>query len=295
MNNGSLVSNCKRLVARIHAVTATPKARFWMRILGLSILVAGVAWSVSTLDLTLDKISLKLLMLNLCISAPLNLGLAAVSLRLNANAVERSISGPDAIQTAAMANAAELLPLPGGAMVRGAALIRAGASLKESASIVTTTAILTLTMTIVLSATALALLGQPAAWVLVFAGGIGFVGLLVWMSKHFSSHLLASMLVVRLATMAVGVAALAVAFATLGDPVGLTEAALYLVAIALGSTIAIVPAGFGINEAFAAGLASLISGSPASAFLAVALNRATGLTAGATLSGLFLLARRSQT
>ena len=96
-------------------------------------------------------------------------------------------------------------------------------------------------------------------------------------------RLVVAMVAVRFVTLAVTVLRLIVAFATLGEDLGWIEAALYAVAPTLGTAVGIVPAGLGINEAIAAGLATLVAGSSATAFLAVALNRALGLAVGAGL------------
>lgn len=76
---------------------------------------------------------------------------------------------------------------------------------------------------------------------------------------------------------------LIIAFATFGVTIGWVDAALYAIAPTLGAAVAIVPAGLGVNEAIAAGLATLIAASSASAFLAIALNRVLGLVAGGAM------------
>jgi len=260
-----------------------PGARQLLRAGGLLLLVGGALWSWRVLDLDAAQLSPGLLVLNLVVLSPLNLLIAAITLRITARALDRDIGTAESLRVVAAANVAELLPLPGGAMVRGAALVKAGAGVVESARIVTLTAMLTLAMSVAVSAAALAVLGVRAGSWLAILGAALSVGLLALFARTMTRAILTGMIAVRLATIALSVVRLSVSFAILGVGVGLGEAAVYTAATSLGSTVAIVPAGFGVNEAIAAGLATLVSASPAAAFLAVALNRALGLLAGAAI------------
>lgn len=270
----------------------SPRVRKVARAVGVGVLLGGAVWSVMALDLGLAELSLGYLFLNLIILSPLNLFLAAVTLRITAKALGKDLSTRAAVKTSAVANVAELLPLPGGALVRASALVQAGAGVLDSGRIITLTAVLTLAMTIVLSAGALAMMGHASGIAIASAGLAGTVGTLFWIGRRVTGRVLVAMVVARLATLALSVVRLAVSFAMLGMTVGMTEAALYTVAVSIGSTVAIVPGGFGVNEAIAAGLATLVSGSPAAAFLAVATNRAVGLVAGAVMSLAFIGVRR---
>jgi hypothetical protein len=270
----------------------SPRVRKIARVVGLAVLLGGAVWSVLMLELRLAQLSVGYLLLNLLILSPLNLFLAAVTLRITANALGKDLSVTDALKTSAVANVAELLPFPGGALVRAAALVQAGAGVLDSGRIITLTSVLTLAMTIVLSAGALAVMGHPAGIGIAAAGVAGTAGALLWIGRRVKGRILVAMVLARLATLALSVVRLWVSFAMLGMTVGLTEAALYTVATSIGSTVAIVPGGFGVNEAIAAGLAALVAGSAAAAFLAVATNRALGLLAGAAISFAFLVVRR---
>lgn len=282
-------------VAVLRRFGQSPRVRKVARLVGIAVLLGGALWSILTLELGLAQLSIGFLLLNLLILSPLNLLLAAVTLRITARALDTDMSVRDALKTSAMANVAELLPLPGGALVRAAALVQAGAGVLDSGRIITLTSVLTLAMTIVLSAGALAVLGHAAGIGIAFAGLAGTGGTLYWIGRRVAGRVLVAMVLARLATLALSVVRLMASFAMLGMAVGMTEAALYTVATSIGSTIAIVPGGFGVNEAVAAGLAALVAGSPAAAFLAVAANRALGLVAGAAVSGAVLLGQRGAT
>lgn len=279
-----------RVTARARA--AAPRLRPILGALGLALLLGGAVWAVSVLGIDPAQLSPGFVLLNVGLLWPLILLLAAVTLRISAAALGREIRLREALHTVSAANVAELLPLPGGAMVRGAALMRAGAGAGESARMVTLTALLTLSMVVALAGAALAVLpAAPAAPVLA-AGLAGMTASLAALSRWTGLRVLAAMVLVRIATMAAGVVCLWASFSMLGMPVPLAEAALYTLATTLGSTVSIVPGGFGVNEAVAAGLAVLVSGTPAAAFLAVAANRALALVAGAGLSLALAIAGR---
>ena len=270
-------------LARARAALRRPALRRALRIAGSALLIGGAIWAVATLDLTWADLSLPHLMLNVFVLTPAMLALAAVAFRITAGAIGREVSAGQALRTVAAANVAELLPLPGGAVVRGAALVEAGARVGEATHIVLMTALLTLGLTVALSATALGLLADPVWHGLGLAALAGVAAILALLSRRVGPGHLAAMVAVRVVTLAVTVLRLGVAFATLGTVIGWDEAALYAVAPTLGATVGIVPAGLGVNEAIAAALAALIAASPATAFLAVAMNRALGLAAGAAL------------
>jgi hypothetical protein len=281
-----------RLTAQLKAVGREPRLRRVLRPAGLALLGGGAAWSVAELGIDPAQLSPGFVLLNLFLLSPLILVLAAVTLRITAASLGVELRLRTALQTCATANVAELLPLPGGAMVRGAALMRAGAGAVESARMVTLTALLTLALAVTLAGTALAVLGAAPAAPVLAVGSVGTAASLTALARWARPRLLVAMLLVRLATMAVGVACLWVSFAMLGMAVPPAEAALYTLATTLGATVSVVPGGFGVNEAIAAGLAVLVSGAPAAAFLAVAANRALGLVAGAGLSLSLSLAGR---
>jgi len=264
-----------------------------MRALGILVLVGGVTWSVNSLDLKPEALTLRPFLLNLLIAAPLNLLVAAYTLQLSAQVLDRDLPNRGAVGAVARANVAELLPLPGGALVRGAALMSVGAGLAESARIVTITAILTLCMTVAFSAMALVMLGRPLGWIVVGAGLIGAVGVLTVIGRQAGVVLTAKLFAIRLVTIAVGLTTLFLSFQALGAQISLTEVALFVVSTTLGSSVSIVPAGLGVNEAIAAGLAAMVTAPPAAAFLAVALNRAIGLLAGAAIAAGFSFWRKT--
>lgn len=288
----NLFSANKRRISSTITTLKSHRLRPWLRAGGLSVLIGGAVWSYSKLGLHLSEISGWLLVLNLLVLSPLLLVLAGISLMVTARVLKLNIPLSKSIETSAMANVAELLPLPGGAFVRGAALVQAGARVKQSARIITLTSILTLSMTLAFSASACGYLGVGPGWWFAALGLVGVIISLHLIARETGRRMLLELLVVRLVMLGLSTFRLAVSFATIGVAASFGQAAVYTVATSLGSAVAVVPAGFGVNELIAAALATLISGSPAAAFLAVALNRTLGLIAGALVTFSVPLFRR---
>lgn len=271
---------------RAREILARPLIRRSLRILGLGLLVAGAVWAVAALDLDLAELALWPLLLNLLVLSPLNLILAAVTLQVSAAALQHPIGLGRATNRTAQAVLAELLPLPGGAMVRGAAMVEAGAPAKAAASMVIATALLTLAMILTGAGLALALLGLSLGWALMIGAAAGTAILTALMARRLALRFIAAMLGLRVLTILLSVLRLLASLAALGQAGTAAQALLYTLAATLGASIAIVPGGFGVNEALAAGLAQMIDASPAAAFMAVALNRCLDLVAASALSAL---------
>ncbi|MEM9047952.1 MAG: hypothetical protein AAGC92_04470 [Pseudomonadota bacterium] len=267
-------------------VLSRPQTRRRLRVLGFVVLAIGAGWAFAALDLDLAALSLRPVLLNLLVLSPLNLLLAAMTLQLSAAALQRPMALRLATTRTAQAALAELLPLPGGAMVRGAALVEAGASAPAAASMVIATALLTLAMTLTGAGFALVVLGLPLGWALMLGAGLGLLLVVAGMTRRVAIRLIAAMVGLRILTITLSIVRLLASLAALGQTGTVVQALLYTVATTLGASVGIVPGGFGLNESLAAGLAQMIDASPAAAFMAVALNRCLDLVAAAALSAL---------
>lgn len=252
---------------------------------GVVIFALGGLWSVRALNLRFSDIAFLPALLIFAVLAPANTALAAVTLQITGRAIGCVVTFRTAMGVASSATLAELLPLPGGAMVRGAALVQHGATAKDAAWIITLTAILTLGMTVGLAGLALVAYGRTTV-----GGGVCLVSLVSLLvlggiiARRLGRRVLVSMLSIRFATLGLSILRLSAAFATIHQSVTLIEPALLTVSSTLGAAVSIVPAGFGINEVVAGALATLVSVPPSSAFLAVALNRIIDMCANAVIA-----------
>lgn len=275
-SQSSALSNLRNWAAR-------PGVKRGLRILGLVVMLVGVVWSFSVLDLKWSTLSVGQLLWNALVLTPIILAVAALSFRVTGLALDCAIPAKRCLETVAAANVAELLPLPGGAIVRGAALVDAGASVAQSTRLVLLTSFLTLGLNVMLSLAALAFLLEARFWWAAALAGLATLAIVGMLLRTTGLRVVLSMIGIRLVMLAITVLRIISAFAILGGAIGVTEATLLSVAPTLGATVAIIPGGLGINEAIAAGLATLTTASPAIAFLAVALNRAIALAVGAVI------------
>ncbi len=244
---------------------------------------AGIWYSVRALALDWSDLSVGPILLVLLVLAPLTLAAASLSLQVSARALGLRIGFVEGVKVSALGNVAELLPLPGGAVVRGSALMRAGARLGESAWIVTLGAVLMLCLAAAVAGVPMILLRPAIGWPVALAGFGGAAVVAWWIARRSSVHVALAMVGARAMIAAVTVGRIAAAFAAIGFEVGLREAALFSVSATLGNAVTIVPAGLGIAEGIGAALALLAPTPPAAAFAAVALNRILGLCVSGTI------------
>ena len=247
--------------------------------IGAAILIAGAVYSVRRLAVGWSDINTAPLLINLFFVQPAILALAAITLRLSGLAVGADIGLMAAARAVGYATFAEILPLPGGALVRGAALMRAGADLGHAARIVTVTAFLSLALIILVASTALFLLGTAEALPLILAG-LAATFFFAWrINRRAGLGLTIAVVAIRLGTVAASGLSVFLALRTIAEPGTLIEALIVSVSGTLGSVVTIVPAGLGIGEGIAAALATLTGIAPAAAFLALALHRTLALLA----------------
>ena len=263
-----LVSGLRRRAARW---------RIPLTLFAAAFLMAGLTMSVRSLGLHLHHVAIGPALLILFVCAPLILTTASLSLQISARALGRTISFWRGLGFAALGGLAEILPVPGGAVVRGAALVRVGARVGESTWIVTLTAVLTLSMASIAAGISLIAAGLAVSYLFVVAGLTGALASSAWIARRAGLRLAVAMVAVRLAAIVIAIASVIAAFASIGLAVPLVNATLLQVAPTLGSAVSIVPAGLGLSEALAAALAILVDVPPSAAFIATAINRVLGL------------------
>lgn len=263
---------------------ARRRAERWRRpatIIAAAAFVAGAVVAAAALELDWSRIAPVPLLVILGCLAPAGLMLSAISLELSARALGRGVGHADAIAVSAYATVADILPLPGGAVIRGAALVRAGAGVAQSGVMVGLMAALTLCIRLLPAGVAFALWGSAYGWAIVGLGVLGITGMLGWLAMRTTPAVVLGFLLVRVAMLGVVAARIAAGFLAFGLEIGTLEALTLSIAAPIGTAVAIVPSGLGVTEALAAGLAALLSLSPAIAFLVAAVNRLASLAVAA--------------
>lgn len=249
----------------------------------------GCALSLRDLPLSVADIQWLPLAVLLLVLAPLNIAYSAANLVLMGQAAKAQIPFRHAVMVSAWAQLAELLPIPGAAIVRTGALVQAGATMRRSAEIVLLCSVLWITM-----AAAAAGLAFPArGWLglTLLTGGIGATALLTLaLSRRCSARIALFAIGLRLAGLALVAVRLTVSFLVIGVVLPGFSALAFTLATILGSAASLVPAGLGVGEGLSALFAAPLGVLPAAAFLAAAISRLSGLAANLMLV-LALLAR----
>lgn len=270
-----LAAKLRPALARLNSQRA--RLRVPLLILAVVIFVTGAAISVDRLALRpSDIVALPLLVLALGI-VPLSIAYSAVNMMLMGRAVAAPIGFIEGMRVSVFAQVAELLPIPGGAIVRTAALMNRGAGTLRSTGIVLAFALLWISVAAV--GAGLALLNTGIAGKALLAAGLaGSSGLTWWLTRRFGWGLALIAVFLRLFGIALVSVRTVLAFAAIGLVLDWTDSLAFAFGVILGSAASIVPAGLGIGESISALLALPLSVAPEAAFLAVGLARLVGFS-----------------
>ena len=122
--------------------------------------------------------------------------------------------------------------------------------------------------------------------------GIGFLAVLpviIWIFNLSGAGISALIIFHRMVGVGMMAIRILLAFAILKLAVSFETALFFTFANIAGSATSLAPAGLGVGEVFAAAMADLVKTLPATAFLAIALNRIIGLMSCASLVGFISL------
>jgi hypothetical protein len=263
---------------KLHAISSRQTLRRYALWASVFVFSAGLLLSIRHLPDSLALNHPHYLLYIAAIGVPLRILLNTAEMKLNAHIVGADLNWAQATQIGLVSSAANMLPLPGGPLVRVAALKKAGATLVESSVTTALLGVNWLGLAFFLSGACIVEEHVAAGYAFLSIGALGIVGSSLGIFKHCKSWLLTgAALATKLAGIVVVVLRFIWAFAALGIVLSAADAAVFSVAGVAGSAASIVPAGLGVNESVAALLAPLASVPPAAAYLAATLNRAVAL------------------
>lgn len=271
------------------------KGRWRGQVMALAIATfcIGTIWSIINSGLSaVDLAGGPILLLMLAV-IPATIAYSAINMMLMAHAARVELNFTSGVRISAFAQIAELLPIPGGAIVRTAALMRAGAPTISSAELVVAFALLWIACGGVGAGLALAELGN-AALVLTIGSAFAALAIAVWLGFRYGLFLALAATALRVLGVGLMGVRLALAFAAVGYALPWIDAGAYAFAAILGSASAIVPAGLGLSEALSALIAAPSGVDPATAFLAAALSRLLGFGSNMLLVFVFLQFERAR-
>jgi hypothetical protein len=250
---------------------------------GLIIFFGGILWSVRSLEVSTAHIGIFPLVLNAIVGAPIAIAVNAVGLVISSRVLLQTISFSDAFRVTALGTAGNVLPLPTGFVLHSNALASRGASTSSAIGIV----LLGQLAAIALCAIAIGALFESELGQLRYALlGLGLFLLIITSAIVFSKagfSIAVGFVLLRAIRILVMILRLQLCFLMIGLSVGVDQSAVLAASAIVGTTLAVIPAGFGASELFAALAASSVSVSAAAAFLAVAINRITTLLVAGSL------------
>ncbi|MGB3469655.1 MAG: hypothetical protein WBA51_02395 [Erythrobacter sp.] len=251
------------------------RLRIPLLVFALAIFLGGAAFSIERLELQPSNLVLVPLALLAFGVVPAAIVYSAINMMLMGKAVGAPIRLVEALRVSVYAQVAELLPIPGGAIVRAAALVNRGAGTLRSTGVVLAFALLWVSVAAV--GGGLALLGTGiTGQTLLITGIAGSIAICSWLTARFGWRIALPALLLRILGIALVSVRTVLAFAAIGLALGWSNSLALAFGIILGSAASIVPAGLGIGEGISALLAVPLAIAPEAAFLAVGLARLIG-------------------
>jgi hypothetical protein len=272
------------LLARLERVRRN-RQRWQRRLVLLAIVavVAGCGWSLENLELRWSDVRWAPLLTIAAVVVPLSIAYSALNMMLMGHAAKVPMGFRQGVKVSVFAQLAEILPIPGGALVRGAALVRAGSSTARSAELVIAFSLLWISCGAAGAGIALAELGWPAH-TLTAGGGASALAICGWLAARFGVHVAVTAAALRVLGVALVAWRFVLAFAVIGVAMPWVDSPTFAFAVILGSAASLIPAGLGVSEGLSALIAQPAGVAPAAAFLAAALSRLLGLAVNIVLA-----------
>lgn len=240
----------------------SPAHRWIMAILSVAV-VAGAIWSASRLDISTDDLS----WLPLSGAAALSiLGpvISAAEYRAGLQLIRRDTDLRTAVQVSVFGTLANVLPLPGGFLVKMKAMTEQGARAWTAAGAQLLVGIVWLAMSGVLVAIAL------PRWRLVLVGATAVMfGVAAFMAyrNRYAPKALVAVIVIEALFLATAAARFYLVLVGLGIEVTGRGALALAASGPLAAATGLIPGSLGVFEAISAGLAALVDMEPESGFL----------------------------
>lgn len=258
-------------------------------------LLGGLVMAVRQQPVSLADLNWLPVFLVIAVGVPLTICFNTADYMLTGRFLGRGIPFARALEVTVIGMAANMLPLPGGTLVRVAGLKSEGAGFKNATFAVLVAASLWIAVALVYAGVAVLIVSPHPAGIVFVVLGLAILVFSIhrlWQASRGSAlalRLLGAKIVLILADSL----RLYWCLSALGMMATFAQASGLALSGAVGNMVSVVPAGLGIREAAAAGLAPIVGLSLASGFLAAAVNRVLGLATLVPLAAL-LAARVSR-
>jgi hypothetical protein len=268
----SLVSSYQRRRAR----AASSR---WILPAVAAFVLLGILWSWQRLDLDLQSLDARLLAASAGLAIPAAL-LSAVEYILSQRLVGNDSSPSTAISVALMGSLGNLLPIPGGAMVRVDAMTSSGSRLSVAVRTTAGIGLVWVGLALISSGTAIALLGRTGTGAVL--GGIGALIAVAGVTaiRPRSSRqvgLTAAVFFVEILVIVLATMRIYFVLAAIGEDASWTQSLGLVASGAVAVSVGLVPAGLGVRELIAGLLAPLVGLTAAAGFLTAGINQILSL------------------
>jgi uncharacterized membrane protein YbhN (UPF0104 family) len=277
---------------RASAKTETPRGRRISLAASAVVFVIAMAVSLQSLPEGDRQLQWWAILVTGLVGIPLLIVLSGVEYTASAAILGHRVRLRDSLAIALYARAANLLPIPGAALVRMQALKRAGSSYGKAASATMAAALFWLAAALVVGGVVLV----PYHWLIALgflAGGalttaLGYTAVRSIVSRRDASGeaVLRSAVLLAVEVAMVAIRGVLFWFVMVGFDIGgsFSGAMVLPVAVVLASAIGFFPAGLGVREVISAALAGLVGDTAASGALASGLDRLVSLPVMAAIA-----------
>ncbi|MEX2532880.1 MAG: hypothetical protein WD360_02820 [Nitriliruptoraceae bacterium] len=258
-------------------------------VLSGTVFFVGSVLAYRGLDIDWQNVNVVLLLIVLLVGTPATIAMNGAELRVIAAIEAVTLPWMTALRTVVLATAANMLPLPGAAVVRTHTLVSHGVALAAAVRAILAAALCWVGVSAVLASAAAASFSGVFALALgVFGSAAVVIGAAV---LRTNGQLFWQLIAVELVTTVLHAVRLWLVFIALTITVDIREPFVLAAASPLAAAAGVFPSGLGLSEAIAAGMAATIGLSAAAGFAATALMRVIGL-AGTAVVALVLGANR---
>lgn len=263
---------------RPHAL-AKPRVKRVLLLLAGGFLIVGLGASLYEHPEILNNLNWLPVVLLFLVAVPFTIIINSIEFMLIGRMVRQVISLRRAIEITILVSAANLLPLPGGAIVRVVALKTGGTHYGKGTTATLLAALIWVGVSLLYAGLWIATHLPGTLSYLFIAGGAGalLVSAATAVQQGYALQATLGLVLVRLALVLLDAARLYLCLLALGIDATFAQASAFAVSGAAGSAVSIVPGGLGIREAVTAVLAPVMGLAAAVGFLAAALNRLIGM------------------
>ncbi|RHW18375.1 hypothetical protein D1610_07915 [Sphingomonas gilva] len=260
--------------------------------LALLMFIGGLAWAMSRLPDLPSRLRYEPLLALLVIGAPVGALLNSVELHALSRIGGGRMAWRTAFEVTVYTNAANMLPLPGGALAKMAAMKLHGVGYRAGSAMIVLSYAVWGGLAFLYSAGALMWLGQgrlaalfaTLGAALLLICGAGFARFAHW-------RMVGIVALMRLVSLPLEALRYVLAMMAVGTAIGFGQSSVFVVASFVGSAAMIAPSGLGVGETVVALLSPAVAVPAAVGFVGAAIGRVVWMTGLALTAGLLLLAR----